>query len=134
MKNVTLCGGSGTRSRFRLGSPKYRAVPVVKIGKCANGWNRRISPIPVRPDAGLLIEPTPASQPCPGERVFVPLAVIGRRQSSRFAGGISRIVRRHIHVESRSASRKSLTLSTVDHHYAGREGDDMAILTRRSML
>ena len=41
MKNVTLCGGSGTRSRFRLGSPKYRAVPVVKIGKCANGWNRR---------------------------------------------------------------------------------------------
>ena len=39
MKNVTLCGGSGTRSRFRLGSPKYRAVPVVKIGKCANGWN-----------------------------------------------------------------------------------------------
>src|SRR5215472_8546118 len=29
----------GTRSRFRLGSPKYRAVPVVKIDKCANGWN-----------------------------------------------------------------------------------------------
>jgi len=45
MKNVTLCGGSGTRSRFRLGSPKYRAVPVVKIGKCANGWNRRVAVI-----------------------------------------------------------------------------------------
>jgi hypothetical protein len=39
----------------------------------------------------------------------VPLAVIHHRQSSRFAGGISRIVRRHIHVESSSASSKRIT-------------------------
>ena len=33
MKNVTLCGGSGTRSRFRLGSPKYRAVLDARRGR-----------------------------------------------------------------------------------------------------
>jgi hypothetical protein len=57
MKHVTLCGGSGTRSRFRLGSPKYRAVPVVKIGKCANGWNWRN--LAVRPRSGEGQESTP---------------------------------------------------------------------------
>jgi hypothetical protein len=72
MKHVTLCGGSGTRSRFRLGSPKYRAVPVVQTGKCANGWNRRILLVPARSGGGRLTERTPAVQPRRRERVKVP--------------------------------------------------------------
>ena len=72
MKHVTLCGGSGTRSRFRLGSPKYQAVPVVKIGICANGWKRRVSLVPVRPVEGPLTEPKPGTQPARRELVFMP--------------------------------------------------------------
>jgi hypothetical protein len=47
---------------------KGRLIDLVR----ANGWNRRVSLIPVRPDEGRLTEPTTAVQPWRREPLFVP--------------------------------------------------------------
>jgi hypothetical protein len=55
--------------------------PVGWIAVPANGQNRRISLVPVRPSEGPLTEPTPAVRPCRGERVFVPHTCHSQYQS-----------------------------------------------------
>ena len=46
-------------------------------GELATGRYRLTSPVPVRPDEGLLIEPTPAGQPCRRNGSLCPRIAVG---------------------------------------------------------
>ena len=58
-----------------------------------NARLRRVLPAAVRPGEGPLIDPTPAGQSCPGERVFMPLSGhslwLRERAGSTFTCGVS---------------------------------------------
>jgi len=70
--SAVLCIG---RASAAYGHHILRLDPIDRVR--ANGWNRRISPVPVRPGEGPFTEQTPAVQRSPREPLFM-LRVFGR--------------------------------------------------------